>query len=138
VNGHPFSPMHAPCSAHLICPELMRKIFQYMKFQSIIFNCTSDPPTSKIYLAGIFESRELRSNHYGRHFLTKFPKIYLFKSYLETHTLYSHNTYIYIHIDLHIQVGEVSCSCYWQQEILDIFMHIGMKLMLVGGTIWEM
>jgi len=46
--------------------------------------------------------------------------------------------YITLHVDLHIQVGEASCSYYWQQEVLDIFMHIRMKLMIVGGMIWEM
>lgn len=99
VNGHPFSPMHAPCLAHPICPELMRKIFQHMNFQSITLTALIKPhPPKKICLADIFESRELRSKHYDQHFLTKFLKIYPLVQNLFGHTYYIHiiPTFIYM------------------------------------------
>jgi hypothetical protein len=113
-------------------------IFQHMKFQSITLTALVTLPLQKFALL-VF----LRLEN-GQHFLTKFPKIYqlvqkLFgHTHRHIHTIYSHNTYIYVPVALHIQDGEVSCNYYWRQEILDIFMHIGMKLMIVGGTIWEM
>ena len=108
-----------PCPSHL--PWADEEDLSTLEISDYYTNCTSDPSTWKICVTGIFESRELWSNHYGQHFLTEVPKIYplvqkLFgHTYRTIHKLYSHNTYIYIHVDLHIQVGEASCNYCWQQ-----------------------
>jgi hypothetical protein len=87
-----------PHSQPISCSLADEEDLSTHEFSEYYINCTSDSPTSKICLAGIFESRKLRSNHYGQYFLTMFPKIYPLVQTLFGHTHYIHiiPTFIYM------------------------------------------